>query len=179
MKQAIHSRSAKNQLGMTLVEIIAALAIVAAVIVGALALFDNASSSQHASQFYTDVQALRVASQQMFAGAGSYAALDNPSLIAAHKVPANLPSSGSTIGTPFNGTVTVATHDASNNRLDIRVVGIPFDVCTQLLLATNAAWGSVTVNNNTISQFPIPPSLTVGATGCVAGFNNITWTSLN
>lgn len=176
MQEHIQRTNRKSQRGMTLVEIIAALAVVGAVIVGALALFDNASSSQRATQLYMDVQALRTAAQQLYMGRGSYAGLAHGDLIAAQKVPPTLTITGGNITSVFNGAVTMGP--TGTQQFWIQTANIPEAACEQLLHATNATWGQVQVGGTVMNVFPIPIA-TVNA-ACVAGnVNNITWTTRN
>ncbi|MDK9702348.1 MAG: type II secretion system GspH family protein, partial [Sulfuritalea sp.] len=96
------------QKGMTLMELIAALAIIATVIVGAVALYGNASSSSNAVGMTKDLMAVRSATQQLFQGQGGYGTASlNSTLITARKIPGDLSVSGSTISTPIGGTLTV------------------------------------------------------------------------
>lgn len=174
-----------RQAGMTLMEIIAALAIIAAVIVGALALFNSAQSSNQSVAMLKDLISLRSATQQLFLGQGTYGAAGtnlNAVLINSNKVPNDLVTTApNTIRAPWpNGTVIVQA-TADPNKFSVTFQQIPQDICVQLIANSSTGWFSV-VNGNAgnvaaPTVFPVTP---VAANAlCRAAANNITWASSN
>ncbi len=171
-------RNFRRAAGMTLIEIIAALAIIAVVVVGALKLFQSASSSNNATQMLEDLTALRSATQQLYLGQGGYGTVSlNAVLNTANKIPSDLTYSGGTISTPLGGTLTVT---GASSFFTIALTNVPADVCTDLL--TNAAngWQSVKVGSSTITTFPISPAIATASANCggTAPFS-LAWATLN
>lgn len=162
---------AKKQAGLTLIESMAALAIFAVVVGGALALFGGASSSQISTQMTSDLSAIRSAVKSLYFGQGGYGTANlNAVLVNGKKVPTTM---SVTAGTPptithgLNGTVTAT--GASTN-FTITVTAVPTDVCLNLLSGTNG-WNSVTVGSGTaITAFPITPD--TASTQCSATATN-------
>ncbi|MDK9702580.1 MAG: prepilin-type N-terminal cleavage/methylation domain-containing protein [Sulfuritalea sp.] len=167
------------QKGMTLMELIAALAIIATVIVGAVALYGNASSSSNAVGMTKDLMAVRSATQQLFQGQGGYGTASlNSTLITARKIPGDLSVSGSTISTPIGGTLTVT---GNTSKFTLTVTNVPADVCTQMLTGLSTGWTSVKVGASAaLTTFPVTPAIATAAAQCggTAPFS-IVWTTLN
>lgn len=177
--QQVKKTPYKWQQGMTLMELIASLAIIATVIVGAVALYGNASSSSNAVGMTKDLMAVRSATQQLFQGQGGYGTASlNATLITANKIPGDLAVSGSTISTPLGGTL-VVTGNTSN--FTLTTDNIPADVCTQLLTNLSTGWTSVKVGSSAaLTTFPVSPAIATAAGQCggTAPFS-IVWTTLN
>lgn len=172
-------RKPRRAAGMTLIEIIAALAIIAVVVVGALKLFESASSSNNATQMLEDLTAIRSATQQLYLGQGGYGTASlNSVLNTANKIPSDLTYSGGTISTPLGGTLAVT---GATTTFRIALTNVPADVCTDLLTNSANGWASVQVGSGTpISAFPVSPAIATSAGNCggSAPFS-ITWATLN
>ncbi|HAJ90690.1 MAG TPA: pilus assembly protein [Rhodospirillaceae bacterium] len=154
-----------SQSGVTLMELIAALAIIAVIIVGSLSLYRAATSSQASTQLVQDVISLRSATKSLFLGQGSYgtAATNlNSILQSAQRVPATIKVSGSTFTHSLNGAIDVIAQGA---QFDISVANIPTDVCIPLLTGTDG-WATVTVAGTALTM-PTTPS--AAATACASG----------
>lgn len=166
-----------KQRGMTLMELIASLAIMAVVIVGAVSLYGNANSSANTGTLVKDIMAVRSATQTLFQGQGGYGSASlNSTLITANKVPGDLSVSGTTISTPLGGTLTVT---GNTTNFTIATTNVPADVCTQLLTNLNTGWTSVQVGTSTaLTAFPVTPAIATAAAQCggTAPFA-ITWTT--
>lgn len=164
-------RNAKKQAGLTLIESMAALAIFAVIVGGALALFGGASSSQISTQMTSDLNAIRSAIKSIYFGNGGYGTANlNSVLVSGKRVPTTMTV---TAGTPptithgLNGTVT-ATGATAN--FTITITAIPTDVCLNLLSGTTG-WNSVKVGSATaITAFPITPD--TASTQCAAAATN-------
>lgn len=137
----------KKQKGLTLIELIAGLAIVAAVIVGALSLFNNANSGQKSGQIITDSVAMRTAIRHLFSGTGNYSPAGslNNVLAKSSKVPSNIRVDTSTTPTTFshgfNGTIETS---ALGTYFYVRYNNIPQDACINILTGSSA-WPRITV----------------------------------
>lgn len=168
-----------RQAGMTLMELIVALAIIAAVIVGALSLFGNAQSSQNSTQMLKDLTAVRSATQTVFMGQGGYGTASlNSTLITANKIPTTMSVSGSTINTANGGTLTIT---GNTQNFTMALTNVPADECTSLLTNSSTGWSSVKVGTSAaITTFPVSPAVATAAAQCggTAPFT-ITWTTVN
>lgn len=179
----------RKQAGMTLMEIIAALAIIAAVIVGALSLFNSASSSNQAVTMLKDIIAIRAAVQQLYLGQGGYAGTAggavHTQLNTARKVPTDLTFIDAATGfrTPWGGALSIApvTVGAATPQFTITLTAVPPDVCVQLVTNASNGWQSASVNGvevaATPAAFPVTPA--AASTNCVAAGATIIWTTPN
>lgn len=159
----------KKQRGVTLMELIAGLAVMSVIVVGAVSLYSSATSSESSTSLQRDIGALQAATRQIFNGQGTYgAARLNSILDTANKVPSTLAVSGTgatmVYKTRANGDVTVT---GVNNTFTIAVTNVSADLCVPLL--TNAAgWTTVRVTGGTAQTvFPISP--TTAQTECTKG----------
>lgn len=151
-----------RQAGMTLMEIIAALAIIAAVVVGALALFNSAQSSNTSVTIMRDIVAIRSAIQQLYLGQGTYkpeGAGDNDmnaQLQSSRKMPTDLPfiSNNEGFRTPWGGTLTVKPFSVSGVHpyFSITMTDVPPDICTQITTNLSTGWSSTYANNQLIGS---------------------------
>lgn len=168
-----------RQKGASLIEGIAYLVIASLVIGGALALNQNAVSSNSSSQMLRDINAIRSSTQQFFMGQGSYGTTSlNNALIVASKIPSSMSVSGSTISTPMGGTLTVT---GNTNNFRIAITNVPADVCSNLITNASTGWTSVQIGSSTpLTTFPVSPATATGASACggTAPFS-ITWTSVS
>lgn len=167
------TRPPLKQAGLTLIEAIAFLGILALVVVGALSLYGTASSSQSSTAHISELQALKTATQQLWAGQGGYGSVSlNDTLIAAKRVPTSLPVSGSTITNAWSGAVTV-TGVTSTFTVDTTLV--PKDVCVTLMTAGGSGWKSVKVGAGTVRTPPVAPA--TAASDCSGATNTLTFTA--
>jgi prepilin-type N-terminal cleavage/methylation domain-containing protein len=153
-----------KQRGLTLIEVMVALAIGGLVIAGALALYNSASSSQVANQLNSAISALRASTKSLYATTGGYGAASlNSTLISANKVPSTLYTSGGTsITHQLNGAVAVT---GATTTFTIQLDNIPTDVCVSLATAATG-YSSVSIAGNTINTFPISPSTAASNVNC-------------
>lgn len=161
----------KNQRGVTLMELIAGLAVMAVVVVGAVALYGSATSSEKSTTMQRDLGALQAAARQIFNGQGTYGPpgtnIGSP-LVTANKIPSTLAVSGSGATTKFvhrdNGDITIAS---TGNSFSMTVTTVSADLCVPLM--TNAAgWTSVKAGSaDARTSFPISP--TNAETDCKTG----------
>lgn len=165
MKFSTVFKRVKRQAGMTLIEMITSLAILALVIGGALALFNSASTSQSVTQFTSDLAAIRSAVRANYYGQGGYGTASlNSVLIAGNRIPSTMTISGTTVTHSLNGTMTATGATAL---FTVALTNIPPAVCLSLLSGANG-WSSVQVTGGTAqTTFPISP--TAAATQCALG----------
>ncbi len=199
MQMAI--RAMRKQAGMTLMEIIAALAIIAAVVVGALALFNSAQSSNQSVTMLKDIVAVKAAAQGLYVGQGGYGASTflNPVLVAANKVPTDMSVTGTAATTQINtslGGVLAVNSNAAGTNLVVTISNVSPEICMQLLTNASSGWSDVFVaatatGNNptaaTVSVFgaaakTFPVTVAQAQAACVttpAGNKLISWNSIS
>lgn len=161
----------KKQAGVTLLELIAALSVLAVIVVGALALYSSATSSQAATQTAQDVTAIRAAVKQLWQGQGTYGAANtnlNDTLVASKRIPTTIrvdtSTTPDTLTHALNGTVNVVS---TGSGFTLTLTNIPKDVCIPLLTGATG-WTSVKAGTATaITSFPIAPASAV--TACATG----------
>ena len=175
MNIAKNIKRIRNQAGMTLIEMITSLAILALVIGGALALFNSASTSQSSTQFSSDLNAIRAAVKATYYGQGGYGTVSiNPVLIAGKRVPTTMIVTGTgataVVNHSLSGTMT-ATGAGAN--FTVALTNIPAEVCLNLL-AGASGWTSIIVAGGAAqTAFPISPA--IATTQCAFG-TTITFT---
>ncbi len=165
-----------RQAGMTLMEIIAALAIIAAVVVGALALFNSAQSSNTSVTIMRDIVAIRSAMQQLYLGQGTYKPTGagdndmNAQLKSSRKMPTDLPAISDSEGfrTPWGGTLSVKPFSVSGvyPYFSIVLTNVPPDICTQITTNLSTGWSSTYANSQLIGSikpednhlYPVKPA---------------------
>lgn len=170
----------KKQHGISLMEIIAGLLVVALIIAGALALFSSADSSQKGNQMVADITALRSAVKSVYAGQGGYGtgSLNNV-LKTAKKIPATMAvgtGNPPTITHTLNGSLTVQGVNGGS-QFAIEINNIPTDICVQLLSGSaSSGWNSIKVNSSAvITSLPMTPD--TASTNCgTTNTNTITFT---
>jgi len=174
-------RNAKRKsLGFTLLEVLAALAVILVVIGGVTALFGQSSASASAATFTNNVMALRSATKAMYPSSAYGTASLNSTLQAAGKIPSNWSTSGSdatmAINHSLGGTVTVT---GATGTFTIAVSNLPTDVCTDLVVSLSTGWSQVQVGSATaLTSFPVTGATASSATNCGASTaNTVTWTA--
>ncbi len=163
---------AKKQAGMTLMELIASLSVMAVVVVGALALYNSANSSEQSTSLSKDLHAVRAATQQIFQGQGSYGVAGtnlNNILVSANKIPTSIrvdsATTPDTLTHKANGTVNVASTGTS---FAITMTNTPIDVCIPLMSQSTGGWTSIKAGTAAArTTFPITP--TVAEADCKTG----------
>lgn len=165
-----------RQRAVTLMELIASVAIMAILVVGALTLYGSAQTGSNTTQLTRDLTGVMSSTKSLFAGQFNYGtAVLNTTLIAARAIPSSWTVSGGTAGTithQMNGTVTVTGKGAAG--FEVALTAIPQAICVKLLANnSNTGWDSIVVGSTTITTFPISP--VTAATACAAGDNIITF----
>jgi prepilin-type N-terminal cleavage/methylation domain-containing protein len=168
----IGSKLHKACSGMTLIEVMSSLAVLAVVIGGALALFGAASASQGSTQMTSDMNALRTGTRQLYLGQGNYGGATtnlNGSLISANKVPSTMNSTvtagAGAVVNVYNGQVNVISN-AGNTGFTVDSAAIPYEVCVNVLSSIRG-WDSVNVaGTTTVTGLIAPTTPGAAATSC-------------
>lgn len=160
-----------KQTGLTLIELIASLAVFAMVVAGALSLYNSANASQNSTQMLQVVTALRGATQQIWQGQGSYETSGtnlNDVLVTSNRVPSTVKvdtsTSPDTLTHPANGTITIAS---TGNGFTMTLTNIEPELCVPMMTGASG-WASVQAGSGAArTSFPINP--TTATTDCATG----------
>jgi len=173
----VNIRAGIKQRGVTLMELIAGLAVMAVIVVGALALFNTANNAQRGMQLTQDVTALRGAVTHLWMGQGTYGTGQlAPTLLAAGRVPGTLRNVSGTLHHQ-TGIIDIL---GAGQRYHVVVTGLSQAVCIDLLtgasgwieVRTAIAYTQGTPLATTpIITFPISPADAM--TRCVTGNSNV------
>lgn len=158
-----------RQSGMTLMEVIASLAVMAVVVVGALALYNSADSSQKSTQLGQDLTAIRASVKQLWTSQGSFGTSNvNNTLVVAKRVPSTMmidtSTTPNTITHQLNGTVNVV---GATTTYTVTATAIPSDVCTSLMTG-GSGWFSIKAGAAAARTPPIGPATASADCGAAA-----------
>lgn len=167
-----------RQAGVTLLELIAVLGILTVIVVGALALFNQANSAQKSNDLISNLVALRTSVRDLWSGQGGYGTtVINDTLVTAKRIPSNwtvnTATTPDTITHQLNGTITVT---GATTSFTIAATALPEDVCTTLMTAGGAGWVSVQANAGTVRTPPIAPATAAADCGASSA-NTLTFTA--
>jgi prepilin-type N-terminal cleavage/methylation domain-containing protein len=162
-----------KQAGVTLIELIVGLVIIALIVAGALSLFGTAQSSQTSTQMVQDLTSLRSTTKALFLGQGNYGTASanlNDLLVTAKRVPSTIlvdtATTPDTLTHALNGTLNVAV-GATNNQFTITLTNIPADVCIPLMAGARE-WVSVKAGS-AAARTTFPISTANASTDCQTG----------
>lgn len=146
------------QRGISLIEILASLGLIAMVIFGATALFSAGSSTQKSNQLAQGLVGIRTAVKGLYAGQGSYATLGtngNAIVINAGKMPSDFAVSGTSVTHPLNGNLTVANNGGL--QFSVTVTNVPQSNCVDLMTSATG-WISVRAGSAAARTTPVDPA---------------------
>lgn len=168
-----HQASKIRQAGISLIEVISSLAILAIVIGGALALGNSGTSSANTIQFSRDITAIAQATKQIYQGQGGYGTGSlNAILRDGRKLPTTMSVSGTTITHSLNGTVAVA---GNTTNFTITVTNVPADVCLGVVSGASGYLSVQVGANAAITAFPITPA--TASTQCAGAAQTLVFTA--
>ncbi|MBN9407682.1 MAG: prepilin-type N-terminal cleavage/methylation domain-containing protein [Burkholderiales bacterium] len=167
-----------RQRGVTLLELIAALAIIAIIIIGALALVSQADASAKSGELLRGLASLRAGTIAATMGEVGFGNDNmNTALIRSRRIPDNWTRPGNTtdIIHSYGRPVTVM---GLGDRFSVTFEDVPVEACIQLISQqAGTSWQSVTVAGGTAVNFP---TTLIGATAaCGAAGGDLVFTSLN
>lgn len=181
-RRAQTAPQAAKQRGVTLMELIAGLAVMAVIVVGALALFNAANNAQRGTQLTQDVTALRGAVTHLWMGQGGYGTGQlAPTLLAAGRVPGTLRNVSGTLHHQ-TGIIDIL---GAGQWYHVVVTGLTQAVCIDLLTGASGWIGVRTATAYTpgtalatteISTFPISPAVATGRCGGAGNSNVVQFT---
>ena len=160
-----------HQAGVTLLELIIVLAIMAIVIIGSLKMNASANSTNNSTQLSTDLASIRAGVKNIWAGQGNFGASGtnlNTVLVTSKRIPTSI--TADTSATPnvlthaLGGTFVVASTGSS---FTVTLTNVPVDVCIPLV-STAQGWTSVQAGSAAArTTFPVPTA--TAATDCATG----------
>lgn len=172
-QRAVNALPSKfNQAGMTLMELIAALAVAAVVIGGAVALYTSASSSERATAMVRDLMSIQTATRTLFSGQGTYGTTSlNSVLVKSKKLPTTITvGTGNALKYRNDNDITIT---GTGSGFTVAVSNVSPDLCVNLL-TQSSGWTSVQVGTApAITTFPI--SLAAADTACGTANATITF----
>lgn len=166
--------STTTESGVTLMEMIAALAIIAVIVVGSLSLYTAATSSQSSTQLVSDVTAVRAAVKQIYLGQGTYGTGNlSTTLVASKRLPSTIKSDTATPPNLTHQSGAPVTITGAGTTFTITVGNVSPDVCIPLITNTEG-WSLVKVGTTTVT---LPATPATAATACGSAAANIVFTS--
>lgn len=158
----------RRQRGISLLELIAGLAIIAIIIIGALSLVSQADASAKSAELLRGLAGVRANVIGIHKGQSSFGATGtvlNTTLIRARAVPDNwtTPGSATSIRHSYGGAVTVTSRDTT---FDVSLATVPVEACIRLISEqAGTSWLNVRVNGGTAVAFPATVANAVTACG--------------
>lgn len=153
---------------MTLIELVAALAIMAILVLGALSLYSLAMSNAQSGQFVRNIISMQSTVREAWQNKGGYGtgAL-NPVVVQLGSVPSDWSVTGSAIQNQFGGDVTIT---GNTSTFQLELTKIPKSACGKLLTSLNRSWSSVQVGSGTpITTFPVSLATAADSAQCGQG----------
>ena len=164
----------RRQAGISLLELIAGLAIIAMIIIGALALVSQADTSAKSSELLKGVSAIRA--NVLAASKTGQSALGigdvTPLLIRGKFVPENWIQSPTTLQHSYGGTARI---DAATDHYTLTLQKVPEEGCIRLVAEqAGSSWRQVIVGSTTVT---FPTTMVAAAAACVSGDNTLVFYS--
>lgn len=161
-----------KQLGASLLEAIAFIAISAIVIYGAVALIKSSFSGTNTNEAVSELSTIRTGAKSLFSGSGGYGSGNlNSVLINAQVFPSTMAVSGSTVTNPWNGSVVVT---GASQQFTINYPNVPQDVCVKTVTGSGSGWDGLTVNGAAVA---LPANPNTANTACSASSNTLLYTA--
>lgn len=162
-----------KQYGISLIEVLASIAIIALIIAGAVSLFSSAESAQRANNMLVDLTQVRTVIKKMYANRTDYTSGDiTTALQNSGMLPTRMTRDGnnnSIIYEITGGTVTVKGTGAT---FTVTFTQVPASACNTVIGALQAnTWSNVKMGANPVRAIPVDPAAV--AAECV---ENVTMT---
>lgn len=168
MQRKVHRKF--KQAGLTLMELIVSLAVVAVVVSGSIALYNSASSSERATAMSRDLMAIASATKALFVGQGTYGTAGtnlNTILVNTKKLPTTIsiiPGNPPTLVHQNKGNIIV---QSTGSGFKVTMTEVSTDLCITLMTQA-AGWTSVQVGTAAArTSFPISPA--TASADCATG----------
>lgn len=161
-----HRTSLARQRAVTIMELVAGIAITTILTVGAMTLYDIASMNSQSSQMIRNVVAVQSTTRSVWTGKSGYGTNPiNPVLIKLNSVPSDWKVSGVNIIHQFNGEVDV---HGSSSIFTMTLEKLPPTVCAKVLGSLTSNWASAKVGSSPeITNLPVAPHVAAGKDYCM------------
>ncbi len=176
MNRNTRFNNVRRSRGFTLIEMLVVVAIIAVVAAFASGRIGNFGSANKVSNEIVQVSSLIANTKQLRSSTGYGTAATDlvPTLIKAGLVPAGMQVSGTTIKSPFGGTVTVVS---TGNGYTVTDPTLPQDACIQVLPKISQS-GIVSTKVGTSTAITGEVDSAAATTNCAsATANSVAWTS--
>jgi prepilin-type N-terminal cleavage/methylation domain-containing protein len=165
-----------RQAGVTLMELIASLAVMAVIVVGAVALYTSATTSEKSTTLSRDVMALQTATKTLYSGQGNYGNGNlNNVLVTSKKVPASIvvdtTSNPNTLTHSANGTVNII---GNGTGFEIHLSNITPELCVPLMTGASG-WTSVKIGTTDGGGTPRTPPVAPATASADCSVPNATY----
>ena len=172
--QSFMSRVRARNKGVTLMELIAAIAVVAILVVGALTLYGAANNGTNSTQMQRDLTGVQASVKSLYAGQAGYGT-SGTSLAGTLQQFGGLPSdwaatgtgTGTTVMHQLNGAVTIKS---GGSNFSVTLADVPAEVCTKIAANAAAGWASVAVGSTTLT---VPASTADASAACGASGSTV------
>lgn len=161
-----HRTSLARQRAVTIMELVAGIAITTILTVGAMTLYDIASMNSQSSQMIRNVVAVQSTTRSVWTGKSGYGTDPiNPVLINLNSVPGDWHVSGVNIIHQFQGDVHIKGETAS---FTVTLEKLPQSVCAKVLGSLTSNWASAKVGTSPeITDLPVAPHVAAGKDYCM------------
>jgi prepilin-type N-terminal cleavage/methylation domain-containing protein len=163
-----------RQRGISLIEVLASIAIMALIIAGAVSLFSSAESSQRANNFLLDLTQVRTVVKKMYANQSDYGTADiTNALRNSGMLPTRMVNRNNAIFYEITGGAVTVT--GAGATFTVTFTNVPGSACNSVIGALQAnTWSRVRMGTATAIDIPVNPATT--AAQCVDGVQ-MTFTS--
>ncbi|MCZ2112709.1 MAG: hypothetical protein LC131_02470 [Anaerolineae bacterium] len=163
-----------RQLGLTLVEGMAFLGVAASVLVGTMALYKIADTTQKTTDLQAGLLEMRRIANEYRLGYGSYTGFTHTLVINSNRVPGGwgVDTTNGWMTHQFNNGAVVAGPLSGGATYHVSTASVPSNVCVEMALAANE-WTDVLIGPNaaTLTTYTVPISAASAETACTGTTN--------
>lgn len=152
MKTANCNMSVAKQKGLTLIELLIALVIGAAILFGVFYVAQVVSKKNKVSEAVQSMNTITADVSGLYQSVGNYAGISGVALINNGKIPASMVS-GTTIQNQFGGTIvptSISFNGGTNNAVNYAYSNVPKDSCSNLVQALAGTFDRITVGGTVV-----------------------------
>ncbi|GIK44789.1 MAG: hypothetical protein BroJett012_06920 [Betaproteobacteria bacterium] len=163
-----------RQLGLTLVEGLAFLGVAASVLVGTMALYKIADTTQKTTDLQAGLLEMRRIANEYRLGYGSYTGFTHTLVINSNRVPGGwgVDTTNGWMTHQFNNGAVVASPLSGGATYQVSTGTVPSNVCVDMALAASE-WAEVRIgpNASTLTTYTVPISAANAETACTGTAN--------
>lgn len=161
----------KNQRGISLIEVLLSMVIIATIIGGAISLFGKANDSAQLQTETKNLTAIRGGVKQLYSTSPSYAGLTTAIATNSGIFPETMKRTAG-IKNAWDGDVTVVVNTGNAVMFDVTYKAVPKTSCIGLASQDLNNWSSIKVGATAVT------SISTASTACSAATNDLTFVSL-